>query len=654
MPDQPKFSANRDLPFLFGDIFQIRSELSHYELKGIEKIVNIMAGQYAQNKSLTEETLESEVFSEFESEQLNETTLTDSTTSTVERATADVLNKSKSFGVSAEITGEVKAFFGSIRASAGFTTESQSSQTHSETEAESFSKTVTEQARELVRNRTLRRHSSRSSLRELEETIRGIDNRSGDAAAMMYRYVEEVYRFDLVRHAKHLFTKFIMPDPAANYHVASKAGAQGEAIVAQTFDLLSYVDSSGSTPVTKKLSPDGITQDNWHTLAAIFELVDPVPPPQKKTAMAVLNSGSPSVGQSNTYQIKTDITVPEGYVPRRIFFAYDISLWDPNETNDGTRSAIIALIGRQNCQLKGWNDDKFRVGPYDLEPIPVINGTLPVAINGHSYSWGTFSVEVEMEPTDAAVRLWQLEYFQQLIDARRQQVGDKPSAAEVLDLIEVADLSDSPTVAKAMIDREIRLLCVRYVLGADLNGLDTVDRSVEYPQYPVIDQVATNQIQLTLDFLNSVFDFDKMTYQFLPSYLGGREHRMTAFQNRPTGLLGEFVRAGAVEILLPVRKNYEEALFYFLQTGLIMKGDDIPLPYDRRMLELYEEIVEARALDSSEDGILVSSWFKNMPTEHVLLQDGAQMPDWRKDGILPSGVSNTAVAPGASPVPEVN
>jgi hypothetical protein len=651
VPDQPKFNPNRGLPFLFGDIFQIRSELSHYELKGIEKIVNIMAGQYAQNKSLTEETLESEVFSEFESEQLNETTLTDSTTSTVERATADVLSEADSFGVSADVT----LTYGVVRANAGFAMESQSSQTHSETEAESFAKTVTEQARELVRNRSLRRHSSRSSLRELEETIRGIDNRGGDSAAMVYRYVEEVHRFDLVRYAKHLFTKFIMPDPAANYHVASKAGARGEAIVSETFDLLSYVDSSGSTPVTKKLSPDGITQDNWHTLAAIFELADPIPPPQKKTAMAVLKTGGPGAGPNASYQVSTDITVPEGYMPRQIFFQHDLSTWDGNEDRSGALQwGLMALVGRKTFALKWWGDTNLHYGPFYLEPIPIVNGTLPVAINAHSYNWGTVSVEVEMEPSDNAVRLWQLEYFQQLIDARRQKVGDKPSAAEVLDLIEVADLSDSPTVAKAMIDREIRLLCVRYVLGADLNGLNTVDRNVAYPQYPIIDQAATNQIQLTLDFLNSVFDFDKMTYQFLPSYLGGREHRMTAFQNRPTGLLGEFVRAGAVEILLPVRKNYEEALFYFLQTGLIMNGDDIPLPYDRRILELYEEIVDARALDSSEDGILVSSWFKNMPTEHVLLQEGAQMPDWRADGVLPGGVSNTAVAPGVSPVPDVN
>lgn len=650
MPDQPRFSPNRDLPFMFGDIYQLRSELSHYELKGIEKIVNIMAGQYAQNKSITEETLESEVFSEFENEQLNEVTRTDSTTHSIERATSDVLSESDSFGVSADVT----LTYGVVRANAGFAMESQSSQTHSETEAESFAKTVTEQARELVRNRSLRRHSSRSSLRELEETIRGIDNRGGGAAAMVYRYVEEVHRFDLVRHAKHLFTKFIMPDPAANYHVAIEAGAQGQAIATETVDLLSYVDNFGDQTSVKRLSPDGITHTNWHRLAAIFELADPVPPPQKLTVMATLNTGSPPSSPSS-YLAKADVTVPEGYVPKRIFFEFEISAYDSNEPTDGlTNWGLVALVGRKSLGLKWWGASDKTIGPFDLEPIPLANATLPVALVGHSYNYGTVSVEVELDPSEEAMALWRLDFFQQLVDARRQRSGAGPSVAEALDLIEIADLSDSPTVANAMIDKEIRLLCLRYVLGADLNGLNTVDRNVDFPQFPIIDQAGTNRLQLTLDFLNNVFDFDKMTYQFLPHYLGGRDHRMTAFQNRPTGLLGEFMRAGAVEILLPVRQNYEEALFYFLQTGLIMSGEDIPLPYDRRMLELYEEIVEARTLESSEDGVLVSSWFKNMPTEHVLLQEGAQMPDWRDDGILPGGVTSTSIAPGTMPIPDVN
>lgn len=650
MADQPKFSPNRELPFMFGDIYQLRSELSHYELKGIEKIVNIMAGQYAQNKSLTEETLESEVFSEFESELLSENTRTESTTQSIERATSDVLSQADSFGVSADVT----LTYGVVRANAGFAMESQSSQTHSETEAESFAKTVTEQARELVRNRSLRRHSSRSSLRELEETIRGIDNRGGDAAAMVYRYVEEVHRFDLVRHAKHLFTKFIMPDPAANYHVAKAAGAQSQAIATETVDLLSYVDNFGGQTVMKRLSPEGITQANWYRLAAIFELADPVPPPQKMTVMAAITNGDGSSGKSN-YLAKTDITVPEGYVPRRIFFELEIHTYDSDEPKDGSEAwGLIALVGRKAFGIKQWWAASKTIGPFALEPIPLVNSTLPVALVGLSYNYGTVSIEVEVEPSDETMILWQLDFFQQLVEARRERSGAKPSPAEALDLVEIADLSDSPTVARTMIDMEIRQLCLRYVLGADLNGLSTVDRNVAFPQFPIIDQAGTNRLQLTLDFLNNVFDFDKMTYKFLPHYLGGREHRMTAFQNRPTGLLGEFMRAGAVEILLPVRQNYEEALFYFLQTGLIMSGEDIPLPYDRRMLELYEEIVDARSLATAEDGVLVSSWFKNMPTEHVLLQQGAQMPDWRDDGILPGGVTSSSIAPGTLPVPDVN
>lgn len=650
MTDYPEFSPNRDLPFMFGDIFQIRSELSHYELKGIEKVINIMAGQYAQNKSVTEETVESESFSEFENEVLNELTKTESSTESVEQATVDVLSKSKSFGVSADVT----LTYGVVRANAAFGMDSQSSQTQSKQEAQKFARTVTEQAREMVRNRSLRRHSSRSSLRELEETIRGIDNRGGGAAAMVYRYVEEVHRFDLVRHAKHLFTKFIMPDPAANYHVAMAAGASARAMTTEAVDVLSYIDTFGGTTKRKTLTPESITPDNWHRLASIFGLYDPTPPPEMKSAMAIVVTGTPASAPTSFVET-TEVAVPEGYVPLSVSFAFEVSIWDGSEQEMGNATwGLTALVGGRHLALHWWGGTTDDYGPFDLTGLPLVDGMLPIGVIGHSYNYGEISIEVKLAPTQEAFATWQLEYFQQLVDARRQASGAGPTTADALDLVEVADLSGSPTAAKAMIDKEIHLLCLRYVLGSDLNGLDTVDRDVKFPNYPIIDRAATNDLQVALDFLNNVFDFSKMTYQFLPPYLGGREHRMAAFQNSPTGLLGEFVRAGAVEILLPVRQSYEEALLYFLQTGLILKGTDIPLPSERHMIELYEEIVEARALETATEPVLVNSWFQNFPTEHVLLQEGAEMPDWRDGGVLPGGVTNSVVAPSAQPVPDVN
>ena len=147
-----------------------------------------------------------------------------------------------------------------------------------------------------------------------------------------------------------------------------------------------------------------------------------------------------------------------------------------------------------------------------------------------------------------------------------------------------------------------------------------------------------------MDFLDKVFDFDKMSYRFLPHYLGGEEQRLSAFGQSSTGVMNEFLNAGAVELVLPVTLQKEEQLLYFLHTGLIMGGEDIPLPYDRDMLALYNEIIEAREMEQLDIPIKIDSWTENLSTEHVILQDSAALPNW-KAGSVAGPVSGNTLSP---------
>ena len=141
-----------------------------------------------------------------------------------------------------------------------------------------------------------------------------------------------------------------------------------------------------------------------------------------------------------------------------------------------------------------------------------------------------------------------------------------------------------------------------------------------------------------------------MSFDFLPAYLGNREHRMGAFANPSAGLLSQFMTAGAVDILVQVREGMELALFYFLQTGLILDGDDIPLPFDRQMLALYEEIEDARDMQAKRDPIVLEQWYDTLPTAHVMLQSGAILPDFEVDGNNPGPVTSNAISPGQQPL----
>lgn len=642
MSNVPVFYPNRRLPFYFGDLYQIESKLSGYELVGVQRIVNVMAGQYAENKTTREEITESSFFEELENEEMRENSRTESISESLQTSTQSTLAKSSGFSANAGF----EANFGYAKAYTGVGFDTQTAKTTSRSEAQSFAKQITETASNTVRQRSIRNRSGSASLRILEEQTRGLDNRGGSSAAMITRFVEEVHEFKLVQHKKHLFTRFIVPSPAANYMNALESGRAQQNTVAEIADTVKY-QASGSN-VTKEIFPKDLNEGNWFDVASYFGIVDPVTPPPKLSLNVAFQADDES-GYEKIHMSSKEITVPEGYIPTHAKIDGELSAWNPTEPNTHWQTVNTAgFIGAERIDYMNWGTDSRNRSGNTITMYESGDGKAVFTFFSASYDFGAFNCHIELSPSERLMKLWQLEFYQQIKDTLSSRRPAENETAEALDLIEVADLSASPTAAKRMIHQELCRLALQFVLGTDLTGLGGVDRqALDFPLYPQIDYARVNDLQLTMDFLDKVFDFEKMTYRFLPHYLGGAEQRLSAFGQSTTGVLNEFLNAGAVEIILPVTLLKEEQLLYFLHTGLIMGGEDIPLPYDRNALALYDEIIEARAMEQSDDPIEIDSWTENLSTEHVILQDGAALPDWKSNAV-PGPVSGNTLTPVGS------
>jgi hypothetical protein len=130
-------------------------------------------------------------------------------------------------------------------------------------------------------------------------------------------------------------------------------------------------------------------------------------------------------------------------------------------------------------------------------------------------------------------------------------------------------------------------------------------------------------------FLSNAFDFDKMSYRFLPAYLGAESNRSKLFDSKNTGEIRDFIQASWAEVILPIRRGEEYKLFYMLETGLIWSSsdDEAPLPNKRQYLALSEEIEEDRALTAGTETEeeVVDDWTFNLPTAFEILQEGSNI-----------------------------
>lgn len=649
MATHVNFAPNRELPFVFGDLFQISSKLSHYRLGGIQQIASVISGQYLEKKEIHEESQQSDWFEEKERLSERESSTMESTHEGMQQTLAETMAKSQKFSGSLEAEGK----FGKFRVAASLSYDNDQSKSQSKTSATEFARDVVTQSRELMRERTLSSRRQSTNVLDRTENVRGFDNRGGTSSAFISRYVEEVHEFSLVQHEAHLFTTFYLPFPAANYLNALEAGVSNAKVGRDDPAKLSYVINA-ETGETATLSPKDISligtdPKHWFKLAAIFGLTDPTPPPADMAEAVALVATPEELGEGRWAMLTGSVKVPEGYRTQGVTIRTEEHTYTTGDgKSDWQLYMVEMIVGKHKVTPKRWNVD---MQPSDKEveikfEEEIESGEIPFVLHVAGLNRGAFTCYFRFSPTTVHLAKWQLQFFEELKNAQSGK-GSGPDMLAGVSKVEVADLRSSPTAAEAVIKEELRRDAVRLITGSDLLGFESVDRTKDkFPLYPVMDVDKINDLQPVYSFLSEGFDFDKMSFTFLPTWLGTLHQRGSAYGGGPTGMMTEFLKASAAKIVMPVRTGREEQLFFFLHTGIIFDGSDVPLPDDPIVLALYDEILEARALNQSPHSITIDTWEEYLPTPHILLQDGATLPDFRPDAPPdPGGVAGNALSP---------
>ena len=131
-------------------------------------------------------------------------------------------------------------------------------------------------------------------------------------------------------------------------------------------------------------------------------------------------------------------------------------------------------------------------------------------------------------------------------------------------------------------------------------------------------------------FFEQAFEWEQMTYFFYPYYWGRKQTWYDkALKDNDDPIFAGFLNAGEARVVIPVRPTFEADLGYFLLTGQIWGGADLPSITDSDYLPITEEIKESANApgDEKPQG---DPWEVRLPTTLVKLRADGKAPAWTR------------------------
>lgn len=632
---EPEFTPPNHHLFVVGDLFQTVMRLSRYELGPIAKINNYLAGSHY---SALEETIrETETIDRTEMERQSEIeSFSSASSQELMRDTArQIQNKTQKVDIGAEASGS----YGMVEFSAYGDYSNSNSRQKSREQAKETSNRVVNESREKTTSRILSSNSRRELLVQTSKLEAGVDNRLGGHVAGITLGVNEVHKVDLLNHSKHLFSNVIIANPWAHYQ--------------------SWLDHQGQSPAQplspapRKLTYEGaelhatdINKDNWLELATHFNLDEALPPPEPIISVTGnIDMQSPSRPTAGHDAILTSLTVPEGYVPHSLYVA------NSGVVHDGNKATARVYAGGhwKNIGLAG--ESKI-----DLQPLIGTNrlhalaggqgGKLDVGLtaSGHYDSGATFDLHCTL--SNVMYELWQFDFYSALMTSVSGIVGDSPTSL-IEDLgVGSVDFTTNPTLAKKFIQQQFKQAISSQIFGSDFEGFEVMDSVPTFPKYPEIDLIKLGELTPLIKFLDTVFDYDKMTVRYVDNHIGDESNRKRVFEGQRPGPLKDFLESTFAQVIIPIaRFGQNEARFMWkIQTGDLFKGDDVPLIDSSLSLSILEELEEAEDLQNLGPEI-VDTWEISVVSPHTILQSDAVLPNYDDPSLSPKAVTETQPTP---------
>ena len=314
---------------------------------------------------------------------------------------------------------------------------------------------------------------------------------------------------------------------------------------------------------------------------------------------------------------QTSFLIPENYVGKSANFICNSQI-----AKNGYNSDFFV------SNLKGGFEQRTNGGSGSVyytfnESLLNLTASIDYFVKGWNVYDYTVQVKVNCELSDEYKNKWKTESFNAIIKAYDDAYAKFQEAQAKLD----EEQKKKEEEQKAKLGQFYRYMeqdvlkhnCIAYLLQ-DYLSPKTVGQN-----YTVGDKMEDFAVNLSdnLDkyaalakFMEQAFEWEIMDYTFYPYYWANREKWQEMYVSESMDpLFRSFLQSGMARVIATVRPGFESALQFFLETGFIWNGGEVPVIGDPMYMSIVDEMRKPLGMPQGK------YWISKIPTSLTIIQD---------------------------------
>lgn len=570
----------------------------------VTHIENIMAKEFKQKstRKLRRSEIQTTTSKSTERENLNDTTST--TRNDMQSEVAKVIQQ--------DINAEAHFRYGGGKApfEVGGSFATHNAKENSTRQAIAKSQEITEKATERILTKVAEERIEKIIEEFEENNAHGYDNREGDKHVVgVYRWIDKKMKNQIYNYGIRTMFEFMIPEPAKLHRLATFA-------TKETFK--EPIDPRKAEGVWKMSDSKSATADHIKYWADYYGVSLTQLP--ESSILYTAETGPQNLDNSAAPRTLS-LTIPDNYKGYEANITY--GFYNRFKRN-ASQLTIDNLQGSFLPTFENHNTEGWLRSNHTITGINIVGNYAMQYAGSNGTTEMSFVVKIKCTLSDIFMAAWKQESFDAIIKAYETAYADfltkQKEADEKAKEEEAANKEKMSNFYRDMERVIIKHNCIAYLLQDYLNdktlGQVLTNKKQTMKDFSVILGEDLDQYTALAKFLEQAFEWTIMDYTFYPYYWADRDEWQTMYLSESTDpLFRSFLQAGMARVVVTVNPGFEDAVQFFMATGKVWNGGEVPVIGDPMYMSIVDEMREPLGKKQGK------AWITTLPTSLTILQE---------------------------------
>lgn len=620
----PASTNNTFIPKGFGikrlgiaDYLKVEQTTHAYVEGEVANIENIMAREYRSQSTRRLRRSETTETTSSDTEREKSTDATTSSRFEMQSEVAKILQEATDMGINANTSYSNNTSFGNFSAQLGASYANHRSKEDSMRQAVTQAQEVTARALDRVVTKV---HQERveKMIEEFEENnTHGFDNRKGNQHVVgVYRWVDKLMKNQVWNYGKRMMFEFAIPQPSKLHTLAA---ASVKKVIEKPVDPRRA--SEFMLPDFSKISDDTVRFWSGVYNVNIEEKLEPTKFIDHTFSKDNINPETEKrvLGLGGYATNSTDFKIPEGYEVETVTGAFS-----GREIGQSYQHPAVSVIISGKDALNADNSFNQAVAKAGNKLYVQFLTDKPkekVSISVSTWDEMAFTINVlaKCVLSEQAKQQYQQKTFKAIIEAYEDALADYNSKLAEEDA-KASNIKDGNPMFYRQIEQEVlKHNSIAYLVDDSVSKNNKVLGKSLYSGTTVagfeVAKTGLDDYASLAKFMEQAFEWDIMSYNYYPYYWGKREDWDDMYQSENIDpLFRSFLRSGMARVVVTVRPGLEDAVQFYMSTGRLWNGGEVPVIGDPMYLSIVDEMKDVKGEAQGKP------WITRLPTSLTILQ----------------------------------